>query len=76
LVDRWKLVLTAEEMHQVLGLPDEAQVVALQVGEDARLVHVIWEGADLPAGWELPAVRRSAVLRGPGVLGTAVEPGA
>ncbi len=59
---RQKIVLTPQQLAQVLGLPEDVQVVEVQAhwperpelpGDVVRL-HVVFEGPELPADWRLP----------------------
>jgi hypothetical protein len=48
-VRRGKIAITVSQMHRLLGLPDDVRVVALRTMQDPDMVHVLVEGASLPA---------------------------
>ncbi len=57
---RQKVVLTRDELHRLLGLPDDVAIVEMTghsfdgQGNPPSL-HVVFEGSTLPDGWRLPA---------------------
>lgn len=57
-------MLTPRQLGQVLGLPDNVQVVEIHRDPDRPrepvTVHIVFEGPELPAGWQMP-------VREPGV---------
>jgi hypothetical protein len=48
-VRRGKIAITVRQMHRLLGLPDDVRIVTLRATHDPDLVHVMVEGASLPA---------------------------
>ncbi len=57
---RQKVVLTRDEVHRLLGLPEDVAVVEMAghpAGEGGTppTMHIVFEGSALPAGWRLPA---------------------
>jgi hypothetical protein len=58
---RQKIILTREQVHQVLGLPGNVDVVEMHVYPerlwkpgDPVTLHVAFEGPGLPVDWRLP----------------------
>ncbi len=50
---RVKITLSADNLHRLLGLPDDVRIVAVQRQEDPVRAFVVIEGDSLPsrAGW-------------------------
>lgn len=54
-VSRQKVVLTRQQMHRVLGLPSDVEVVEMHCyAGEPDAVHIVFEGAGLPVDWRLP----------------------
>lgn len=57
---RQKIILTREQVHELLGLPDDVDVVRIDGGWDFSspgnpiTLQVEFEGRPLPADWSLP----------------------
>ena len=58
---RQKVILTREELHTVLGLPDDVRVVEVMTDPerlnrpgDPVTVHITFEGPGIPVDWRLP----------------------
>ncbi len=55
---RQRVVLTRDEVHRLLGLPDDVAIVGMDGLIDgttpAPSLVVVFEGSRVPQGWKLP----------------------